>query len=161
MAKLTEEFKEAIYAISKKELEKIVLKQAAKDKEFYNYLFVNYTNSKHGEQELYEQAQIELDQLMCKNYKGFSDELRLANMLAACNKRIEQFSKINKNKSLELELIMKVLELPFSLSSNMFTTCFTNYNYKVYLLLKKAINVLETKMHPDFVVQYAPILNKY
>lgn len=161
MVKLSEKFKAAISALSKNELEKIVIKQAIKDKDFYNYLYVNFGNTKHGEQELFEQAQLDLAQLMNKNYRGFSEGLRLANMLSACNKRIDQFSIVCKNKSLELEIVMKVLALPFSLSSNMFTTCFINYNYKVYLLLKKTINLLETKMHPDFLVQYSPTLNNY
>ena len=96
-----------------------------------------------------------------KSYKGYSKELQLANMFAACNKRINEFGKVCRNKALEMELILDVLEIPFSNSSNSFTTCFTKYNYQVYLLLKKAITILKTKLHEDYHIQYAPRLNEY
>ncbi len=99
--------------------------------------------------------------LFFKNYKGFSEELKIANMLIACNKRIKEFSKVCKNKSLEMDLIMIVLEIPFSLSTKSFSTCFTKFNYQVYLLIKKAVTLLKTKLHEDYRIQYAPKLNEY
>lgn len=161
MAKITSEFKEAIASISRKELEKLVCKAAAKDKDFYNFIFVNIVDKEFGEKDLFDKAIKDIDYLMIKNYSAYAEELRLAKKLAACSKRIDEFGKVCKDKSLVLDLIMKVLELPFSLSANMFTTCFTNYNYRVYLLLKKAISILESKLHEDYLIQYAPKLNEY
>lgn len=161
MAKITAEFKETIASISRKELEKLVLKAATKDKEFYNFIFINFVDKEFGENELFEKAINDIDVLMNKGYKGYSEELQLANMLAACNKRIDEFGKVCKNKSLVIDLIIKVLEVPFSLSSNMFTTCFTNYNYRVFILLKKAISILENKLHEDYQIQYEHTLNTY
>lgn len=161
MAKISIEFKEALSAISRKELEKLVLKAASRDNEFYNYILINFVDREYGEQDLFEEALTDINNLMYKSYRGFSEELQLANMLAACNKRIDKFGKVCKKKSLELDLVMKVLEVPFSLSPNMFTTCFTNYNYRVYLLLKKAISILENKLHEDYRIEYAPVLNEY
>jgi hypothetical protein len=161
MPKITTQFKEAVADISKQDLEKLILKAASKNKEFHNFVTVNYVDKEFGEKDLFEQAVIEIDKLTYKSYKGFSEELRMANMLAACNKRIDEFAKVCKDKSLVLDLIMIVLKEPFSLSTNMFMTCFTNYNYRVYLLLKKAITIVENKLHEDFKIQYAPILNEY
>ncbi|MDP3443584.1 MAG: hypothetical protein Q8T08_12065 [Ignavibacteria bacterium] len=101
-----------------------------------------------------------MEVLFRKNYKGFSDELRLANMLAACHKRINEFGKVCKSKELELDLILYVLEVPFSLTTNMFCTCFTQYNYRVVLLVKKAMSLLN-KLHEDYRLEYEPILNDY
>ncbi len=56
---------------------------------------------------------------------------------------------------------MHVLELPFSLSSNLFRTCFTNYNYRVSLLIKKTIALLQNKLHEDFKIEYSKTINGY
>ncbi len=161
MAKVATVITTKIGELSKKELEKLVLKAAAKDKFFHDYLLVNYFEKEHGEQDLFEQAKAEIEILLHKNYKGFAEEIQLANMLGACAKRITEFSKICKNKSLEADLIMMVLEIPFSLSTNIFCTCFTAFNYKVVLLMKRIINLLQNKMHEDYQVQYRKKINEY
>ncbi len=56
---------------------------------------------------------------------------------------------------------MHVLKIPFSISTKTFGTCFTAYNYKVVLLLKRVINLVESKMHEDFKIQYQSTLNDY
>lgn len=161
MAKISSLIKEKIGTLSKKELEKLVIKAASKDKSLHDYLLVNHFDKEFGEQDLFEQAKDEIEILFRKNYKGFAEELQLANMLGACLKRIIMFSKVCKNKNLEADLIMLVLEIPFSLSSNMFCTCFTVYNYNVVLLLKRIIHLLNTKMHEDFKIQYQTKINVY
>jgi hypothetical protein len=161
MAQINIETKQAIKKLGKDELEKLVIKAATKDNSFYNYLLVNYVDKEFGEQDLYEKAKEDIDVLFRKSYKGFSKELQLANMLAACHKRINEFSKICKNKELELKLFMHVLEIPFSLSSDLFGTCFTNYNYRVSLLLKKAISLLQNKLHQDYAIEYSKTINAY
>lgn len=161
MAKINPLIKDNIETLEKKELQKLVLKAAAVSKQFHDYLLINYIDKEYGEQDLFEAAKSDLNLLYRKNYKGFSEELQVANMLAACNKRINEFSKVCKNKALEMELILDVLEIPFSMPANTFTTCFTKFNYQVYLLVKRAITLLKTKLHEDYHIEYAPRLNKY
>ncbi len=161
MSKVSSIISSQIGNLSKKELEKLVLKAAAKDKAFHNHLLVNYFDKEFGEQDLFEEAKTDLDHLTKKGYKGFSEELQLANMLGACSKRITEFSKNCKNKHLEADLIMHVLQIPFSLSTNMFCTCFTAYNYKVVLLLKRLISLVESRMHEDYKIQYQSKINDY
>ncbi len=161
MAKANPLIKEEIKRVSKKDLEKLVLKAAAMNKQFHDYLLINYIDREFGENDLFEAAMSDLKALYHKNYKGYSDELRLGNMLAACNKRIVAFSKVCKNKALEMDLIMEVLKVPFSLSPAYYGTCFTKFNYQVYLLVKKAVTLLKTKLHEDYRIQYAPELNRY
>mgnify|MGYP003401039606 FL=1 len=161
MAKINPIIKDKIESLEKKELQKLVLKAASTSKQFHDYLLINYIDKEYGEQDLFDAAKSDLYMLYRKSYKGYSKELQLANMFAACNKRINEFGKVCRNKALEMELILDVLEIPFSNSSNSFTTCFTKYNYQVYLLLKKAITILKTKLHEDYHIQYAPRLNEY
>lgn len=161
MAKVNPLIKDKIETLEKSELQKLVLKASAINKQFHDYLLINYIDKEYGEQDLFEKAKSDLNILYRKNYKGFSEELQMANMFAACNKRINEFSKVCRNKALEMDLILDVLEIPFANSTNSFTTCFTKYNYQVFLLVKKAITILKTKLHEDYNIQYAPRLNEY
>ncbi len=161
MAKIDSFVKEEISRLSKTDLEKLVIKAASNNRQFHDYLIINYIDKVNGENELFEQTKKELEILFSKNYKGFSEELQLANMLATCNKKINEFAKVCKDKLLEMELIMLVLEIPFSMSTNHFTTCFTRYNQQVYLFIKKAITIFKNKLHEDFYIQFAPKLNEY
>lgn len=161
MAKVASIISTQIGTLPKKDLEKLVLKAAAKDQSFHDYLLVNYFDKEYGEQDLYDQTREDLDKLFQKTYKGYSEELKVAEMLAACSKRISAFAKVCKNKQLEADLIMYVLAIPFSLSSNNFLTCFTVYNYKVVLLVKRVIGLVQTRMHEDYKIQYQATINEY
>ena len=161
MAKIDPSITQALTGLKRTELEKLVFKAASMDKVFHDYLLVNYGDTESGEKELYEQTLADLDIILVKRHKGFSDELRMANALQACNKRIDEFSKISKNKKYTLDLVMFLLQKVFYNSTLSFGTCFTNYDYRVSLLLKKAINILTKKMHEDYRVDYAEELNHY
>ncbi len=161
MAKTDELIKQTVARLSKKELEKLVIRATQKHKPFYDYILVTHADPEFGEAELFEKAKADLEILFRKRYKGFSEELQLANMLAACLRRINEFGKVCRKKELEVRLIMLVLDIPFSLSTNMFCTCFTAYNHKIYLLLRKAVSILQTKLHADYSLEYEPKLNEY
>jgi len=161
MPRLSKETKESIKKLDINELQDIVLKLAASDKSAYDYVFANYLNNETGEKELLEEIKSDLEVLFLKRYKGYSDELKTANMLAACIKRINVFTKISKNKQYEADLLLYILEIPFSLSPNMFGTCFTQYDTKVALILKRLINLVTKKMHEDYTIDYQETINRY
>jgi len=161
MAKPSATISSQIKNLSREQLEKLVLKAAAKDKSFHDYLLVNFFDKEFGEQDLFEQAKADLDLLFKKSYKGYAQEEKLGNMLAACSKRIIEFGKICKLKNMEADLVMYVLAIPFSLQNNLFGTCFTNYDYRVGLLVKKMISLLENKIQEDFKMEYKNRINSY
>lgn len=161
MPKITIDIKEKIRSLSKADLEKIVLKLAGKDKSVYDYLLVNYIDTECGEQDLFEEARSDLDILFRKGYKGYSEQLRMANMLAACTKRINEFTRISNNQKLEADLLMYVLDVPFSGNIDIFGTCFTTCDSKTAIMLRRLINVVTTKLHPDYKVDYQEIINTY
>lgn len=161
MAKISPAISSQIKNLSKQQLEKLVLKAAAKDKSFHDYLLVNFFDKEFGEQDLFEQAKADVDLLFKKSYKGYAQEEKLGNMLTACSKRITEFGKICKQKNIEADLVMYVLKIPFSLPHNLFGTCFTNYDYRVALLVKKMIGLLENKLHEDFKMEYKNSINSF
>ena len=153
---------EKIKSLSKSELEKLVLKAAAKHTEFDTFLRLNYLVREQTERDLFDKTISDIDVLMSKNYRGYANELKLANMLAACNKRVTEFSKVCKNKKSEANLLMLLLDIPFKYeSTNSLGTCFTAYDYKVCLILKKLITIVNSKLHPDYKIEYAESINKY
>jgi hypothetical protein len=160
MPRITPEIKELISKIQRKDLEKLLLKAVSKDKGFYDFLIVNYLNKESGEQDLFDQAKSDLDRLFTKCYKGFSKNLQMANMLSACIKRINEFSKVCKNKNLEADLIIYALEIPFSYKGN-FGTCFTALDHKVGLMVNRLFNLVTKKMHEDYLAEYKDNINYY
>lgn len=157
----SKELKSHLESLSQSELISLILKAISKSKEFSDYLYVTVIAKETGEEELYNQAKAELNLLMHKRYKGFSETLQYANMFAACHKRVNDFGKVCKNKVFEMDLLMYLLEIAFSEFRPHFGTCFNQFDTKIFIILKKAVSLLKTKLHEDYHIQYAPRLNTY
>jgi hypothetical protein len=161
MPRLDIEVKDQIRQLDKGELQDIVLKLASKEKLVYDFVITNYLNREYGEKELFETTKTDLEIIFRKRYKGFSQQLQLANMLGACIKRINEFTKISKSKVLEADLLLHILEIPFTLNTNIFGTCFTQYDTKVAMIVKRLINVVTKNLHDDYRVEYEETINDY
>jgi hypothetical protein len=161
MPKLEPSIIEALEGLKTKELVKLITKAAAKDNNFYEYLFVNYNSNENAEQDLFDKYKSELDDAFDSYSNRLNDLIRYAKILTRCNKLIIDFSKNCKNKTLELNLIIYVLDIPFRLDPLMFDTRYTNYNYRVALLVKKAITIITTKIHEDYRIEFIDKINNY
>lgn len=161
MPRLDKHTKERIRQLDPKVLSDIVIGFASKNQELFDHLLVHHLDKEGGEQELFQAARADLDGLFYKRYKGFSDQLRMANMLAACLKRVNGFSRVSKNKVHEAELLLQVLEVPFGMPDAMLGTCFTQYDTKVAAILKRLIDVVTKKLHEDLRMEYAGTVNGY
>jgi hypothetical protein len=161
MPRLTPEFKEQIKGLTTVELQQIVLKLAAKDKVSYDFILVNYLDKDGGEQELFDEAINDLNMLFMKGYRGYSVQIRMANMLQACTKRIDEFCKVSNNKKLEADLLMYVLKEPFSLPVISFGTCFSQFDHKVAQLVRRLITIVTKKLHEDYKMDYNEKINQY
>ncbi|HEX5154790.1 MAG TPA: hypothetical protein VFW07_25265 [Parafilimonas sp.] len=161
MPKLDGDFKNQIKSLSKAELENIVIRFASKYKEVHDFLAVNYFDKRFGEEDLFIETRNDVQLLFKKNYKGYSPQLQLANMIGSCVKRINEFDKLCKNKNLCADLLMIILDEVFSYTTDLFGTCFTKYDYKVALLLKRLITLVTTRLHPDYKIEYEGKINHY
>lgn len=161
MPKIDSSFKEEIKKLDKKTLEQVLIKLAAKDKQILDFITLNYLDLEGTEKDLFEEAKADLDSIFYKRYKGFSEELRLANMMSAAIKRINDFVKLVKNRNMEAQLLMKVLGVPFSMPSSMFGTCFTQFDSKTGAVLKRLINLVSNKLEEDYQLDYIPQINAY
>lgn len=85
----------------------------------------------------------------------------MTNMLSACIKRINEFTKVSKNKIMEADLLVEVLDEAFKLPPNFFGTCFTGFDSKVGQILKRLITLPTTKLHNDYLLDYRDKINGY
>jgi hypothetical protein len=160
MANRRTEIREQLNTFSKKELIEIIVKLTSK-KANYDFLLLNYLDKEGGEKDIYDQVINDLDGIFSKRYKGFSEQLQLANMIRACVKRINEFTGVSKNKKLEADLILYVLEVPFSCPAKLFGTCFTQYDNQVGMLVRRLITIVTQKLHPDYLIEYRDKLNGF
>lgn len=159
MKRSRSEIKELVSSYSKSELAEMVIAMASR-KEYYDYLSVHFFDKQEGEVELYNKAIEDIDKLWVKRYKGFSEQIRLANMIGACNKRVSEFAKISKNKKLEADLLVYILDDLFKHYQGLLGTCFTPFDTKVASTVRRVITLMK-KLHPDYHIEYEEKVNSY
>jgi len=161
MPKLDKATKEQIKNLEHKKLQEIVLKLAAKEKTAYDFIFANYLAKESGEEELFEETKEDLDLIFGKDYKGYAEQVRLAKMLNACVKRVNEFTKVSKNKVYEADLLLYIVEVAIPFDEELFGTCFTQFDTKVAVIVKRLINVVTKKLGEDYKVDYEKPINHY
>ncbi len=161
MPKLSKSEIEKIKSIPQSELAKIVLKTARMEQSVYDYIYINYLEPEAGVQKLFEKTKLEISLLYLKSYKGYSEQLKLKNMLTECNKIINQFKRTTKNKVLEADLILFVLQYIFSYPEHFFGTAFVGFDYKVAQLLNKLIKIVKGQLHEDYLLEYQTDINRF
>ena len=122
---------------------------------------MNYLDKENSKSKFFEEAMTDLRKLQNKGYKGRSDSQRAANMLMACTKRVKEFEKISKDKIQEVELLMYLLKISFSQYNICFGTYATAFDYKVFTILKRVVNIVTKKIHKDYFINYQSTINKY
>lgn len=144
---------------SKAELIQMLTKIAAK-RFNYEFLLVNYLDTENGEMLLFEETIEQIDILIIKEYKGRTQAHQMVKRLKACTRCIKDFTQETKDKKLEADLILYVLEIQLDKNSTVFGAKYAGYDYKVGLLLKKLITLVTTKLHEDYLLDYQDIINK-
>jgi len=151
--------KQHLQQATKQELQEMVLKLSGK-RFNYEFLLVNFLDPEYGELSLFEETIEDIAIICQKEFKGRTAQHRQVKMLGACVKRINDFTVEVKNKKLEADLILHVLERQFALPQRMFGAKSGGYDYKVGLLLKRLINLLTRKVHPDYFADYQDTINQ-
>lgn len=151
--------KEQLQFFSKPELIDMLLKLSKKGHN-YDFLLVNFLDTDGGELQLFEESLEALKRLEDKEFKGRTRQHQRVKMLTASVKCINEFTVETKNKKLEADLVLFVLEKEFAQPARMFGAKFSGYDFKVALLLRRLINLVQKKMHPDYLVDYQDKINE-
>lgn len=157
--KVDPEVSRLLLTLSKEELIKILSKALQKDKSLHDFVYVNYLDPIDGPGVLYEQAIQDIQLLKIKSYKGHTFQQRFSRMLGACTKRINEFDKICKQKELVLDLLLYMLDEIRSINLEGSESALRGTKRRVYLLLKKALVIYSTKIHPDLQIEYRTKIN--
>lgn len=152
--------KEQVSELSKKELVEIVIRLAAKKPNF-DFLLINYLDKDGGEQSLFDEVIEDIDALCQKEYKGRTIQHQMVKRLKACTKKMTEFTASVKNKKLEADLMVYLLDKQFTQPTKVFGARFSGYDYKVGLLLKKLIALVAQKLHPDYLIDYQDKINDF
>lgn len=150
--------KEQLNRFTKSELVDILAKISAK-RFNYEFLLVNYLDTEGGEELLFEEAKEDIILLTQKEFKGRTAQHQMVKSLKACTNRIKDFTEETKDKKLEADLTLLVLRIQFSENAEIFGAKYSGYDYKVGLLLKRLINLISTKLHADYLVDYQDEIN--
>lgn len=153
MAKNWKNIQADIAQIPRKDLENLLIKAMRNHETFYQYVWVNHLDKDFGTNDLFNQYLGEINALLIKGYRGASEELRAANMIDACRKHLDNFSKVSEDKEKALALALHVLENPITNYSGFSGTCFTKFDYAYFLLFRKA-KTLFYSLHPDIQHEY-------
>ena len=118
-------------------------------------------NKETGEKELFEKAKADLDMIFSKHYIEYTAQARLIKMLPVAINRVTEYTKVSKNKLLEVVLILYVLAVSFSADKYIFESIFNAFDKKVVLIVKRLITLVTTKLHPDYLANYQDTINVY
>lgn len=160
MPKLTGDFKKQVKALSKADLEKIVLKLAGADRYSHEYINVYFLNPDYGSQDLFEVYKAELEKLAEKNFTGNHPSKRLTKLMKASAQSIRQFRQVVKDPRLEAELTLCMLDIQFEMIPK------SSGGYQVYenglaRTLGKLIVLIKEKVHEDYFLEYQGRINGY
>ena len=152
--------KEQLSHLPHHELIEMLLKLSGK-RYNYEYLLVNFLDPIGGEQTLFEEAKEDIMTLQQKDFKGRTLQPQLTKKIKACAKRIDEFCVETKSKKLEADLLDLVLRIQFEKYLDAFGENYSGYDYRVGLMLKRLINIVTKKLHPDYYVDYEDSINEY
>lgn len=151
--------KAQLQQMSRGELEEMLVKLAGK-RFNYEFLLVHYLEPEEGEQMLYDETIESLDRIFEKKFNGRSAQHQGVKRLTACIKRIDEFTEETRNKALEANLLMYLLKHEFRTTPTLLGAKTGGYDYKIALLIKRVIKLVDTKMHPDYKADYTDSLNE-
>jgi len=60
---------------------------------------------------------------------------------------------------MEADLLLYVLEIPFSLSTDYFGTCFTKYDFKVGQIVKRLVTLVTKNLDEEYRADYEDKIN--
>ena len=161
MPRLSKDFKHAIEDIPVCELQKLVMQEAAKNREFYDIINIRYISGKQAEKEIFEDVKEKvLGEIFYTDDRGILQK-NLAQAISKAVKHINHYVKVTKNKAGEAELILSLLDEIFENYSNELGTCWTVYDSKLAATTNRFYNLVTKKLHEDYLIEYREPLNGF
>jgi hypothetical protein len=160
MPRLSTEFKQAIEKIPVSDLKKLVIEMARKNRELYDLLKHKFVE-KNTEEELFEETKENvIAEIRWRSDRGIIQK-NLAKAISKAVKHINYFTRINKNKVLEAQLLLALLNEVFENFSDELGTCWTVYDSKLAITTNRLYNLVTKQLHEDYRIEYEEPLNRF
>jgi len=151
--------KELISSIPESDYYKLLVKAASKDKSFRDFLMLTYSFNGLSDIEYFNLAIEDLKLIGSKPPKAFLDPRPSIKFINSLVQRIDEFTKVCKNKKLEADLINYALNIAFDTS---FLNSFNkDYVYKFTSLFNRFVKLLNEKLHDDYLIEYKADIEKF
>lgn len=160
MPVITEGFKQALANLPPSELHKIIIKFARKNREFYDYINLEYLVKKEAETDLFEETKEAVFSALYSNYRG-NLQKQLKSGIDKAVKHINYFAKVTKNKKLEADLLLMMLDYIFDNFSQHLGTCFTVFDSRLAITTNRLYNLVTKKLHEDYIIEYEDDINRF
>lgn len=161
MPRLSKEFSAAIEKLSHKDLIDIVKKSASKSQEIYRLIEINYFGDEDTLEKYFEETKNDVALEVAFIDLSGAPQNRIAKAIGKAIKLINEYVKVAKNPVHEAELLNIVLERVFTDYSRQLGTCFTVFDSKVAVTLRRFHNLVLNKLHEDYHIQYADSIDSY
>ena len=161
MPGLSKDFKQAIAEIPVRDLRKLVMQAAAKHREFYDIINIQYVSGDQAEKEIFEEIKDKaLAELCFVEDRGVLQK-NLVKAISKAVKHINHYVKVTRNKAGEAELLLSLLDEIFKNYSNELGTCWTAYDSKLAVTTNRLYNLVTKKLHEDYTIEYMEPLNNF
>lgn len=161
MPKLTKEFKQAIEQIPVQKLRKLLIQAAAKNRELFDIINLQYVSGKNAEKELFQEAKdLVHGEILFFSDRGVAQKC-YAKAISKAVAHINQYAKVTKNKPGEAALLLVLLEEVFENYSNELGTCWTVFDSRLAITTNRLYNLVTKKLHEDYLIEYKEPLNRF
>lgn len=161
MPRLSKEFKQSIKEISVEELQKLVIQFASKNREIYDFINLHYVEGDDAEEELFEETIEKIsDEILYLGERGIVQK-NLAKAITKSVGYINHFVKVTKNKNREADLLRNLLDDVFENYTDELGTCWTAFDSKLAVTTNRLYNLVTTKLHEDYRIEYRESMNRY
>lgn len=159
MPRLTPELKNVITSLTSEEMQKIILRFAKSNQEVYDTLVYEYLNNNNNT-ELFEKVKEEIEFTLIY-LSGRTIQKQLAKAISKSIQKVNRFAKITKDKKLEADLLVFLLNIVFNKYDDCFGTCWTVFDSKVGITTKRLVNLVNKKLHCDYRIEYREDINNF
>ena len=161
MPRLSKEFKQAIKEIPVKELQKLVMQFASKNREIYDFINLQYVEGEDAEEELFEETKEKIsDEILFLGERGIIQK-NLAKAITKSVGYINHFVKVTKNKNREADLLRNLLDKVFENYADELGTCWTVFDSKLAVTTNRLYNLVTKKLHEDYWIEFREDLNRF
>ena len=161
MPRLSKEFKQAIKEIPVKELQKLVMQFASKNREIYDFINMQHVEGENAEEELFEETKEKISaEILFLGERGIIQK-NLAKAITKSVGYINHFVKVTKNKNREADLLRNLLDKVFENYADELGTCWTVFDSKLAVTTNRLYNLVTKKLHEDYWIEFREDLNRF